>query len=207
MIGTAAVRNLRRPDAHAAVEEDRDQRERRHPLDVLERQQAREPVGDVGRDRGDGQEQRGGREADPGGDDTDDDRERQRAGDDEDDASEVDDVVHVGILSVPGRDWRAGTVAAAPLTDSLPASHCRPHSGDRYSSVGMRLAALILLALALSAGVGDGCRNRRPAARSRSRSGRGDVQITGKGVLVGTAGEGLARRSSTSRRPTSGART
>ena len=96
VIGTAAVRNRAQADAHAAVEEDRDQRERRDPLDVLEREQAREPVGELGGDRGDGQEQRGGRQADPGGDDPDEDRDRQRARDDQDDAPEVDDVVHVG---------------------------------------------------------------------------------------------------------------
>ena len=100
MIGTAAVRNLLQPDARAAVEEDRDQRERRDPLDVLEREQAREPVGELGGDRGDDQEQRGRRKADPGGEDADEDRDRERPGDDEDDAPEIEDVVHAPILPV-----------------------------------------------------------------------------------------------------------
>ena len=95
VIGTAAVRNLLQADARAAVEQDRDQRERRDPLDVLEREQAREPVGELGRDRGDDQEQRGRRQADPGGEDPDEDRDRQGPGDDEDDPPEIEDVVHV----------------------------------------------------------------------------------------------------------------
>ena len=86
---------------HAAVEEDRDQRQRRHPLHVLEREQARKPVREVGGDRCDGEEQCGGREADPGGDNPYGDRERQPASDEQDDASELDDVVHLRILLLP----------------------------------------------------------------------------------------------------------
>ena len=95
VIGTAAVRNLLQPDARAAVEEDRDQRERGDPLDVLEREQAREPVGELGGDRRDGQQQRRRGEADPGGDDPNQDRDRERPGDDQDDPPEIEDVVHV----------------------------------------------------------------------------------------------------------------
>ena len=137
-------------DAHAAVEEDRDQRQRRDALDVLERQQAREPVGEVGGDRRDGEEERGRRQPDPGGDDTDDDRERKPAGDDEDDAPEVDDVGHAG-------DSPCSRVRDEPRAANtfLTGVSLQAHSGSRYC-IRMRLAALILLVLGLSAGVGDG---------------------------------------------------
>ena len=82
-------------DARAAVEEDRDQGERGDPLDVLEREQARQPVGELGGDRRDGQQQRGRGEADPGGEDSNEDRDRQGPGDDQDDPPEIEDVVHV----------------------------------------------------------------------------------------------------------------
>ena len=54
----------------------------------------------------------------------------------------------------------------------------------------MRLAAFILLVLGLSAGVGDAVLRSRPAARFEVKGGRGAVQITGKGVLVGRIGKG-----------------
>ena len=96
------------PDPHASVEEDRDQRHGRDALNVLEREQVREPVGDLGRDSGDDEEEGGRRNADPGGRDAHDDRERQPAGDDEDLASEVDDVCHRPDSPFRGRRLRAG---------------------------------------------------------------------------------------------------
>ena len=129
VIGTAAARNLPQADAHAAVEEDRDQRQRRHALDVLEREQAREPVGEVGGDRRDDEEQRGRREPDPGGDDADDDRDRERARDDEDDAPEVDDVVHDGDSPCCAERGGRGRRAANRFLTGV---SLQPHAGSRY---------------------------------------------------------------------------
>ena len=173
-------------DAHAAVEEDRDQRQRRHPLDVLEREEAREPVGDVCRQSRDDEEQRGRGEAEPGGGDADDDRERQRAGDDQDDAREVDDAVHVRILPA-GRD-SGRRRARATANTFLTGVSLQPHPGRRYLG-RMRLAALILLVLGLSATVATGAA-KAPGGTLLIEDGRGTVQITGKGVLVGRMEKG-----------------
>ena len=53
----------------------------------------------------------------------------------------------------------------------------------------MRLAALILLALGLFAGVAAGAA-KAPGGSLSIEGGRGTVQITGKGVLVGRMGKG-----------------
>jgi len=53
----------------------------------------------------------------------------------------------------------------------------------------MRLAALITLALVLSAGVASGAAV-APGGSFEVKGGRGMVQITGKGVLVGRLGKG-----------------
>ena len=53
----------------------------------------------------------------------------------------------------------------------------------------MRLAAIITLALVLSAGVASGAAV-APGGSFEVKGGRGTVQITGKGVLVGRLGKG-----------------
>ena len=53
----------------------------------------------------------------------------------------------------------------------------------------MRLAAIITLALVLSAGVASGAAL-APSGSFEVKGGRGTVQITGKGVLVGRLGKG-----------------
>ena len=53
----------------------------------------------------------------------------------------------------------------------------------------MRLAAFILLALGLSAGVASGAAL-APGGSFEVKGGRGTVQISGKGVLVGRLGKG-----------------
>ena len=55
----------RQAHAHAAVEEDRDQRQRRDALHVCEREQGREPVGEIRGGGSDDEQQRGCRQADP----------------------------------------------------------------------------------------------------------------------------------------------
>ena len=53
----------------------------------------------------------------------------------------------------------------------------------------MRLAAIITLALVLSAGVASGAAV-APGGSFEVKGGRGTVQVTGKGVLVGRLGKG-----------------
>ena len=117
---------LLQADARASVEEDRDQRERRHPLDVLEREQAREPIGDLGGDRSDDQEQCGGGQPDPGGEDPDEDRDRQGPGDDQDDAPEIEDIVHARRFSLLRR---GGRVCANSFLTGV---SLQAHAADRY---------------------------------------------------------------------------
>ena len=124
------------------------------------------------------------RQPDPGGEDADEDRDRQRPGDDEDDAPEIEDVVHAA--DSPCCGGARGSRCA--LTDSLRASHCR-HIPATDTDARMRLAALILLALVLSAGVASGAAV-APGGSFEVKGGRGIVQITGKGVLVGRLGKG-----------------
>ena len=190
-------------DAHAAVEEDRDQRERRDPLDVLEREQAREPVGELGGDRGDDQEQRRRREADPATATT-----RTRIAIESAPATtrmmppEVEDVVHAPILPVR----RRRRAAAGALTDSLRASHCRlmpPTDTDAR----MRLAA--------SHPARPRTVRRRGERVGRARAGRLALEVEGgrghgpdhrQGRARRPHGEGVARDRRPQRRTTSGAR-
>lgn len=82
----------------------------------------------------------------------------------------------------------ASVVEGKELTDSLPASHgslIPPTDTPRR----MRLAALILLVFALSATAATGAA-KAPGGALEIKGGRGGVQITGKGVLVGRIEKG-----------------
>ena len=128
-----------------------------------------------GSDGSDDEEQGGRRQPDSRGDDSDDDRDRQRAGDEQDQVAELEDVAHGGILhAVP---------AVRPLTDSLPVSHCS-HMRQTDTGLRMRLAALTLLVLTLSAAAAAGAA-KAPAGSLSIEGGRGVIQITGKGALLG----------------------
>ena len=75
-----------------------------------------------------------------------------------------------------------------PLTNSLPVSH-GSLIPTTDTSPRMRLAALILLALALSANTATGGA-KSPGGSLEIKDGRGMIQITGAGVLVGRMEKG-----------------
>jgi len=77
------------------------------------------------------------------------------------------------------------------LTDSLQAPHLRlTRAADTLDE--MRLLALILLGLTVSAGMATGAE--RPSAGSfELEGGRGQIQITGKGAVVGRVEQGALK--------------
>ena len=106
--------------------------------------------------------------------------------DDQDDPREVDDAVHGLILPAGCDSEPVGMRTTA--NRFLTGVSLQPHPGRRYLG-RMRLAALILLVLGLSATVATGAA-KAPGGTLPIEDGRGTVQITGKGVLVGRMEKG-----------------
>ena len=157
------------PDLHAAVEEDRDQRDCGDPLDV-HRREAVEARPDLRGDRGDDEEERGGGDREELGDLVRPDRERERPGDEEDDQTEIGQLGHARYSRSPSelvlpvrrpaarrrardaRRTRARGHAAVPAADDGGPARGRRGGGRRR---------------------GRGLRGRRPGALSSRRPASG----------------------------------
>ena len=103
------------PDLRAAFEQDHDERQRRDPLHVLEREDRREPVDGIRRHRRDDEEDAGRRDREAPGEHADGDREREPGRHDEHELPELEDVVHAGDLAQPR--WRMRRNASSDVVD------------------------------------------------------------------------------------------